>query len=82
MLPVAYMPSAEKYFRKIKDKNLKKEFKNAISQIRKWRYCCNYNGWNQRKFLQRTKKIFKIRIKSPIIGVTSNCGSFFFLLSN
>ncbi len=34
MLPVTYMPSAEKYFRKLKDKNLKKEFKNAISQIR------------------------------------------------
>ena len=35
MLPVVYTPSAEKYFRKLKDNNLKEEFKEAILKIRK-----------------------------------------------
>ncbi len=34
MLPVIYRPPAEKYFRKIKDKKLKKEFLVAINAIR------------------------------------------------
>lgn len=34
MLPVRYHPKAEKYFKKIKDKNLKKAFENAINKIR------------------------------------------------
>ena len=35
MLPVVYLPVAEKYFKKIKDKNLKNAFKEAITSIRK-----------------------------------------------
>ena len=35
MLPVAYTPIAEKYFKKLKEKNLKKAFKEAIIDIRK-----------------------------------------------
>ena len=35
MLPIIYYPPAEKYFKKIKDKNLKKKFKDAIEEIRK-----------------------------------------------
>jgi mRNA interferase RelE/StbE len=34
MLPVIYTPAAEKYFRKLKDKLLKKAFKEAILSIR------------------------------------------------
>ncbi len=34
MLPVAYTPFAEKYFKKLKDKQLKKAFKEAIISIR------------------------------------------------
>jgi len=35
MLPVTYTPIAEKYFKKLKDKSLKKAFKEAIISIRK-----------------------------------------------
>ncbi len=35
MLPVIYTPNAEKYFRKLKDKTLKKIFKEAVKDIRK-----------------------------------------------
>ena len=35
MLPVAYTPIAEKYFRKLKDKALKVAFKEAIISIRR-----------------------------------------------
>ena len=34
MLPVIYMPVAEKYFRKLKDRPLKNTFKEAILSIR------------------------------------------------
>lgn len=34
MLPVIYYTPAEKYFKKIKDKNLKNKFKEAIHTIR------------------------------------------------
>ena len=34
MLPVIYMPIAEKYFKKLKDKPLKNTFKEAILSIR------------------------------------------------
>jgi N-acetylglutamate synthase/N-acetylornithine aminotransferase len=34
MLPVAYTPIAEKYFKKLKDKQLKNTFKKAIVNIR------------------------------------------------
>ncbi len=34
MLPVTYTPIAEKYFRKLKDKQLKRIFKEAIISIR------------------------------------------------
>ncbi len=34
MLPVSYTPNAEKYFRKLKDKQLKNIFKEAINSIR------------------------------------------------
>lgn len=34
MLPVIYLPAAEKYFKKLKDKSLKNAFKKAISSIR------------------------------------------------
>ncbi len=34
MLPVAYTPIAEKYFKKLKDKQLKKAYKGAILSIR------------------------------------------------
>lgn len=34
MLPVIYTPSAEKYFKKLKDKALKKIFKESINNIR------------------------------------------------
>ncbi|ETA81356.1 type II toxin-antitoxin system RelE/ParE family toxin [Youngiibacter fragilis] len=33
MLPVTYMPIAEKYFRKIKDSHLKSAYKTAIIRI-------------------------------------------------
>ena len=35
MLPVVYTPMAEKYFRKLKNKQLKNTFKKAIVSIRK-----------------------------------------------
>jgi len=35
MLPVIYTPTAEKYFKKLKDKALKKAFKEAVIKIRK-----------------------------------------------
>ncbi len=35
MLPVIYSPAATKYFKKIKDKGLKKTFKEAVISIRK-----------------------------------------------
>lgn len=35
MLPVTYTPIAEKYFKKLKDKALKKAFKEAVLSIRK-----------------------------------------------
>ncbi|MGV8146987.1 MAG: type II toxin-antitoxin system RelE/ParE family toxin [Alkaliphilus sp.] len=35
MLPVIYMPIAEKYFKKLKDKTLKKAFKEKIISITK-----------------------------------------------
>lgn len=35
MLPVVYTPIAEKYFKKLKDKQLKKAYKDAILNIRK-----------------------------------------------
>lgn len=35
MLPVIYTPIAEKYFKKLKDKQLKNIFKEAILSIRK-----------------------------------------------
>lgn len=35
MLPVIYMPVAEKYFKKLKEKKLKDTFKEAIMSIRK-----------------------------------------------
>ncbi|ACV64733.1 plasmid stabilization system [Desulfofarcimen acetoxidans DSM 771] len=35
MLPVIYTPIAEKYFKKLKDKALKKVFKEAVLNIRK-----------------------------------------------
>jgi len=35
MLPVVYTPIAEKYFKKLNDKALKKTFKEAIISIRK-----------------------------------------------
>ena len=35
MIPVYYMPAAEKYFRKLKDKKLKNMFRNAVMSIRK-----------------------------------------------
>jgi hypothetical protein len=34
MLPVVYMPAAEKYFKKLNDKILKEKYKKAISDIR------------------------------------------------
>lgn len=34
MLPVKYSPKAEKYFKKLKDKQLKKNYENAINRIR------------------------------------------------
>lgn len=34
MLPVVYMPNAERYFKKLKDKQLKNAYKNGISSIR------------------------------------------------
>ena len=34
MLPVVYTPAAEKYFKIIKDKQLKNAFKKAIKSIR------------------------------------------------
>lgn len=34
MLPVSYSPIAEKYFKKLKDKQLKNAFKEAIISIR------------------------------------------------
>ncbi len=34
MLPVVYLPPAEKYFKKLKDKKLKKSFKEAVLSIR------------------------------------------------
>lgn len=34
MLPVVYMPAAEKYFKKLKDKTLKEKYKLAIGEIR------------------------------------------------
>ncbi|NLL48727.1 MAG: type II toxin-antitoxin system RelE/ParE family toxin [Firmicutes bacterium] len=34
MLPVVYLPQAEKYFKKLKDKQLKSKFKSAILKIR------------------------------------------------
>ncbi|MDD2443287.1 MAG: type II toxin-antitoxin system RelE/ParE family toxin [Desulfotomaculaceae bacterium] len=34
MLPVVYTPIAEKYFKKLKDKQLKKTFKESIANIR------------------------------------------------
>jgi mRNA interferase RelE/StbE len=35
MLPVTYTPIAEKYFKKLKDKVLKRTFKEAVISIRK-----------------------------------------------
>jgi len=35
MLPVVYMSMAERYFKKLKDKNLKIAYLEAITQIRK-----------------------------------------------
>lgn len=35
MLPIAYMPSAKKYFKKLKDPGLKNKFKDAILSIRR-----------------------------------------------
>lgn len=35
MLPIVILPPAEKYFKKLKDKQLKKEFFEAINIIRK-----------------------------------------------
>ena len=34
MLPITYTPIAEKYFKKLKDKQLKRTFKEAIIRIR------------------------------------------------
>ena len=34
MLPVIYLPPAERYFKKLKDKPLKNEFRKAIMSIR------------------------------------------------
>lgn len=34
MLPVVYMPAAEKYFKKLRDMPLKKKYKDAIDAIR------------------------------------------------
>ena len=34
MLPVVYLPQAERYFKKLKDKHLKNEFKQAIFRFR------------------------------------------------
>ncbi|MCR4442701.1 MAG: type II toxin-antitoxin system RelE/ParE family toxin [Peptococcaceae bacterium] len=34
MLPVQYLPQAEKYFKKIRDPKLKRRFKEAIDEIR------------------------------------------------
>ena len=34
MLPVVYLPPAERYFRKLKDKQLKDKFRQAITHIR------------------------------------------------
>ena len=34
MLPVVYLPPAERYFRKLKDKQLKSKFREAVSCIR------------------------------------------------
>ncbi len=34
MLPVVYLPQAERYLKKLKDKHLKDEFKKAIFRIR------------------------------------------------
>ena len=42
MLPVVYMPAAEKYFRKLKDKALKEKYKKAIEEIRKNPYIGKY----------------------------------------
>ncbi len=36
MYDIVYMPAAEKYFRKIKDKTLKKKYKEAIYDIRQY----------------------------------------------
>jgi mRNA interferase RelE/StbE len=35
MLPIFYENKAKKYFKKLKDKNLKKKFDDAIKEIRK-----------------------------------------------
>ena len=42
MLPVVYMPAAEKYFKKLKDKPLKEKFKISIEEIRKNPYYGKY----------------------------------------
>lgn len=34
MLPVVYLPPAERYFRKLKNKQLKNKFRETISRIR------------------------------------------------
>ncbi len=34
MLPVVYLPPAERYFRKLKDKQLKNKFREVVSRIR------------------------------------------------
>ena len=34
MLPIIYYPPAKKFLKKIKDKNLKEKFKEAIDEIR------------------------------------------------
>jgi len=35
MLPITYLPPAKTYFKKLKDKHLKKEYKDTIVKIRK-----------------------------------------------
>lgn len=35
LLPIVFMPAAEKYFKKLVDKQLKDKFKEAIAEIRK-----------------------------------------------
>ena len=62
MLPVVYTPMAEKYFKKLKDKQLKNTFKEAIISVGK------YNIYNH----PSTETLEKLREKNIKTYITSD----------